>query len=645
VFDEMGMTMTDLSNTLPTLLGAAEETKTMSERPSITEPTDDTVDATKENQESQDKIQRKLRKFLFVPYFVGIIWTCLHPIASILTGELKCRGWYIDEHALDTQFASTMAYEAPRHLVVNPPTPQSAANLCDVFNTSIPNLSCHRHAKFHLASLVPVSSAVQPLEEAIVLVVPTPTTGDWTSSKFHYMLVHSLKGLANPLDTPWLAKTILLVSPASSDVSLHDTVADFLDAYLGSKQTSSSTISSPLPTHLTGAMLRNLIVVDVQAGDDVSVRTRRMTNKDRMGRTDVTILPQGKRGVLPNMDLVFAVGKLFEKSLFGNPQRHPGSTVLVHPYLEESKLARDFLDEKLVNGKPKLSPNEKKLRMWAEGMADLGLFAYSLARGPWPPHAPALDRGIDSLTIQVIFHGTYYRDPVVELIQYLEYLIRALSNLHERLHHSVTLYLMPSPKMFVSHIEYFLPNILVLLPLAIRVFILILYDMKQMHVRTVGWTFLMALTTMGIMLLSSALPSDDATTNTLLAIPYLTVLTFWTRQLYQYNREKDATRILASVQFVVCFTAIYIHVPIAFSHASLGYPSSLLWVPLLAFPNWASASSKGLKRAGLLVLLVATAPPLLIATIFGGDLTPFVQFAYMPLHVQLFMLWITRMFY
>jgi glycosylphosphatidylinositol transamidase len=633
----------------------------MSEQPKTTEPTDDTMDIIKENPESQEKIQRKLRKFLFVPYFVGILWTCLHPIASILTGELKCRGWYIDEHALDTQFASVMTYEAPKHLVMNPPTPQSAATLCDVFNISIPNLSCHRHAKFHMASLVPVSSAVQPLEEAIVLVVPTPATGDWTTSQFHYMLVHSVKGLANPLTTPWLAKTILLVSPASSDVSLDDTVAAFLDAYLGSMQTSSSSsasspIPSPLPTHLTGAMLRNLLVVDVQVDDDVSVRTTRRNNKEIMGRTDVTILPQGKRGVLPNMDLVFVVGKLFDKSLFGNPQRHPGSTILVHPYLEESKLARDFLDEKLVNGKAKLSPNEQKLRTWAEGMADLGLFAYSLARGPWPPHAPALDRGIDSLTIQVIFHGTYYRDPVVEFVQYLEFLIRALSNLHERLHHSVTLYLMPSPKMFVSHIEYLLPNILVLLPLVIRLLLLLLWDMKKMHVRTVGWTFLMALTTMGIMLLSSALPpsNDDnaTTTNTLLAVPYLTVLTFWTRQLYQFHREKcDASntrRILTSMQFVVCLTAIYIHVPIAFAHVSLGYPSSLLWVPLLAFPNWscgATSSSKGLKRVGLLVLLLATAPPLLIATIFGGDLTPYVQFAYMPLHVQLFMLWITRMFY
>jgi glycosylphosphatidylinositol transamidase len=392
-------------------------------------------------------------------------------------------------------------------------------------------------------------------------------------------------------------------------------------------------------------MLRNLVVVDVQADDDVSVRTNRRNNKSAMGRTDVTILPQGKRGVLPNMDLVFVVGKLFDKSLFGNPQRHPGSTVLVHPYLEESKLARAFLDGKLVNGKPKLSRNEQKLRKWAEGMVDLGLFAYSLARGPWPPHAPALDRGIDSLTIQVKFHGTYYRDPMVEFIQYLEYLIRALSNLHERLHHSVTQYLMPSPQMFVSHIEYFLPNILVLLPLGIRMILLLLWDMKLMHVGTVGWTFLMALTTMGIMLVSSALPSDDATTtNTLLAVPYLTVLTFWTRQLYQYDREKDATRILASMHLVVCLTAAYIHIPLAFSHVSLGYPSGLLWVPLLAFPNWSTASSKGLKRVGLFVLLIATAPPLLMATIFR-DLTPYVQFAYMPIHVQLFMLWITRMFY
>jgi hypothetical protein len=77
-------------------------------------------------------------------------------------------------------------------------------------------------------------------------------------------------------------------------------------------------------------MLRNLIVMDVQVDDDdvVSVRTTRRNGKEIMVRTDVTILPQGKRGVLPNTSLVFVVGKLFDKSLCGKTR----SAIQVPPF-------------------------------------------------------------------------------------------------------------------------------------------------------------------------------------------------------------------------------------------------------------------------------------------------------------------------
>ena len=41
------------------------------------------------------------RKHLVAPYLLGIAWILSHPIVSVITGELKCRGVYIDEHQLD----------------------------------------------------------------------------------------------------------------------------------------------------------------------------------------------------------------------------------------------------------------------------------------------------------------------------------------------------------------------------------------------------------------------------------------------------------------------------------------------------------------------------------------------------------------
>jgi hypothetical protein len=181
----------------------------------------------------------------------------------------------------------------------------------------------------------------------------------------------------------------------------------------------------------------------------------RRNSKEIMVRTDVTILPQGKRGVLPNMDLVFLVGKLLIKVCLAKPAApsrfHRFGTAIT----TSIQIGTRFFGWKACQWQSLTftHPTSKSSKLGQGYGGSWTAYPYSLARGPWQAHAPALDRGgIDSLMIQVKFHGTYYRDPVVEFIQYLEYLIHALSDLQERLHHSVTLYLMPNPKMFVSHV-------------------------------------------------------------------------------------------------------------------------------------------------------------------------------------------------
>ena len=46
-----------------------------------------------------------------IPYFIGLAWFISHPIVSVITGELKCRGMYVDEHQLDIPSLQTEPYE------------------------------------------------------------------------------------------------------------------------------------------------------------------------------------------------------------------------------------------------------------------------------------------------------------------------------------------------------------------------------------------------------------------------------------------------------------------------------------------------------------------------------------------------------
>ena len=128
---------------------------------------------------SVEKFKRIWRKLLVLPYFVGLVWTCLHPVVSVLTGESKCRGWYIDEHSLEFKFADTSSQSEPQHLKIAAPK-RSITHLCDAFqNNSATNIACHSHGEsFDIATVVPLANALDPLDEAIVFVISTPLNDD-----------------------------------------------------------------------------------------------------------------------------------------------------------------------------------------------------------------------------------------------------------------------------------------------------------------------------------------------------------------------------------------------------------------------------------------------------------------------------------
>jgi hypothetical protein len=247
----------------------------------------DDVDKNKKLKSSK-RIQIIIRILLFLPYVLAPIWTCLHPIVSVLTGELKCRGWFLDEHSIETRFMEGQSpNEIPSHLknlgeaVLPNGNDTGSANsdhlsLCDFFaghgdlDYNPNNLICHSHGDhFDIVMIKPLSNALDATEEAVVLVVPSPeemyllpvssddeednddgTTinekKDWGTSRLHQALIQSIKHLADPIGTPWLAKCVLIVTPTinktsnNSDTanmrSLDETVSSFLDAYLANKK-------------------------------------------------------------------------------------------------------------------------------------------------------------------------------------------------------------------------------------------------------------------------------------------------------------------------------------------------------------------------------------------------------------------------
>ena len=674
------------------------------------------VDDSKQSKKSRFSRVLIVRILLFAPYAVGILWTSLHPIVSVVTGEAKCRGWYLDEHSIETRFtAGKNMLSTPDHLhdleSVEPlrirTTQHHRFSLCDFlpregdpgFNDR--NLVCHRHGDyFEMAMIMPLSNAIDATEEAVVLVFPRPIgkLNDWKSSNFHKAVVRSIVHLADPIETPWLAKAVLVVTPTMNDINnddddddddgndnhktLEDTVSAFLDAHSGrqtlsqdyqrrrnpSEQHPDEERIPQLPLRLSGSILRNLVVIDVHRDED-SPSTTIVTGKKKKGtktkNTDISILPQGRRGVLPNADLVFLVGKLLEKTV--SFKMAETKTFLAHAYTRESKIAGSWIDGWLERWKP-AADHSKLAKKWAQGLVDVGLFARTMALGPFPPHAPALERGIDSLTIRASFGGTFVKDPAVEIVQHTEHIVRALANLHERLHHSFPLYLLPTPKAFVSHIEYLLPNILVLLPLAVRVFGILLPSMTRgLDLTAVGGILLVVFVVVVAMALLPSSSSSSVVTSWLVVL-YTGVGMFWVRTVLFRNQhrggsnDKDrqrfalqTTRTVLTLQYVTCALAVYFLVPIAFAHVSLAYLPSVVWTPLFAFPDYPSlkehATNGDTRRgrggirwtvtiAGLCLLGVVTASPVYLVPGVFSSYTPFVRYVHVPLHV-LFVLLIT----
>ena len=571
---------------------------------------------------------------MMVIYFTGILWHCLHPVVSVFTGDFNGpRKIYVDESNLQpANLRVQKNYGVPLLPSIDP---SEIFSMCDAVATNhmIHVNECYVHSnQVEIATIIPSATAVAPVMEAVVLVLPA--TSSWRGSVLHVVLTTLIERLSSPQDSPWLAKTLILATPVHhSDgytLSPEETVEYVLRHSMDKPDLNATSNLKPI----TSAIIRNLIVVDIAESKDQS----------STDNAELRILTQGPRGVLPNMDLYSAVYRAY--SMYSSFVR--SDMVSVHPYRQQVNDWQKYFSVVSVHLPP-------EIRRWIRQFLDLVAFEYSLAFGPTQPHGPALLRGIDALTVQLVLDQPNAADKrIADYVQSLEIVVHALSNLHERLHHSTSLYLLPSPASFVKHEEYLVPCILMLLPCVIRAFALILFDIDSFDWATTKT----AISTVGFSVAASSwfVPKIDGILSRwgmvadplvalqiAICLSYIPVLIMpWASS--SLSRPLEYVNAKASLQCILCLLCVYINISVAFGHVSLAVPSALLWSPLVAFPSFTSRKSEDHRRERLRrsfalgMLAVLPVFHCWVLTVFGRN-TAYLQYGYLPLSFLLCLLW------
>ena len=324
----------------------------------------------------------------------------MHPILSVITGELKCRGQYIDENGLDVHrhrvesypLQRTIVADAPRQEVMSPSSTSSSflvrGGMCQSIklrsNSISPSIECLHHVassaiSFDIVRILPPIGPMIESSEAIVIVVggdhnnnnnkdckdnaaadEEEDDDDWwyTNSDMNASIMHMITKLGNKLDCPWLTKTVFIVSPTSSttscavgdideefDQSLASIVDAFITSYMGEQNKNDNAAArtiQPLPPDFTFPIIRSVLVInDVQ--DDPDINNNSNGKENEKERTIIRILPQGKSGTLPNLDLVFATFLSFQSQPASSNNKNrldssqsiyysDASTFSIHPF-------------------------------------------------------------------------------------------------------------------------------------------------------------------------------------------------------------------------------------------------------------------------------------------------------------------------
>jgi hypothetical protein len=264
-------------------------------------------------------------------------------------------------------------------------------------------------------------------------------------------------------------------------------------------------------------------------------------------------------------------------------------------------------------------------------------------------HAPALDAGIDSITLRLKINNndeSDYAKEIATLGQVTEHILRGLNSLSERLHHNMNQYLMTSIIQFVSHSEYLVPCILILLPLVLRSLKLI-FEVERFVLKRTFQVVLGAACASGVVAITGGL--DLIIQNMVFTLVYFAMLLNFSQTLKRKDGKqvaieaKERTQQDQSLQLVTCLLAIYLHVPLALANISLALPSALLWTPLLAFPSFKYRTGYGRKLGNVLMamgIVVLFPPSNCIPGLNASFDSIYMCAIYIPLHFLLSALWL-----
>jgi hypothetical protein len=642
--------------------------------------------------------------WMVLAYSLGIIWFGLHPLVSIMTGELKCRGHFIDEKALLNNYFTTRPYnniatlQSNRDSIDNhiniqssatSSTTSSSSSYCDIVNEEAAKLPFRNMHCYTIGAPVnlnvvqvlpdPATSPIARPDESVVFIVPSCESNTLT---FDAALMAMMQRLAT--DSPWLAKSVLIVSSSntSTGTARGNTSSTLADVATRFEYAISS--STSLPVSVTSPIIRQVLVVDLQWHDYDPRREAAAARTAAAGVADspvvpmpvIAVVPQGRGGIMPNLDLVFMVVDTLSssnKKVRQKIQMYPSSktktastsssTFLTNVCGKAQSMIQRHASASTSNSHKKFAKSASTyvtemchmlqyMKVLAFGLDDCCDGDDGYTSSPYdhaPPHSIFLERGLDSLTLELPLQMEKGVDAdrdrralllAGDLMAKLEHMVRALSNLDEILHHSVTLYWMPSSSKFVSNAEYMFPLILMLLPLVVRVLQIAfrptfqrprhdrIYYLAPLHIILTCivaaafvslaqfWLYdsnqgtAYSTSTLGHSSLSANNADErkeriDATTRQLkLYIAYVLLYRITlvrTEHILVSNHFVDVngkgevpgptrSSILASVQFFVCYGLMLLHLPYIVSNAALALPSLLLWSLLWALPNAATST-------------------------------------------------------
>lgn len=287
---------------------------------------------------------------------------------------------------------------------------------------------------------------------------------------------------------------------------------------------------------------------------------------------------------------------------------------------------------------------------------------------PWisclsrPAHTRFLEYGIDSLTIQTSlninarmeYHSSHHTLLVEagDFMQKVEHIVRALSNLHEKLHHSITQYLLVSSKKFISCSEYLLPVIMLLMPLAIRA-IELLFRQIQPCFQTRVTSFIVSIPLIGLMalrlLLNSPLFITTAAKKVVFSLSYFGILVVMLKIMVKFNALTGASSKckkhsqLLSIHLATCCFALYVQAPLLFTNFTFALLSAIVSTPCIAMFRLTGESydDKRFRKYFLVGCALLSSPPALFL-FCEGIITAHKSYwlnLYSPLHlIMMFLL-------